>query len=625
LQLLDSVVSRLPRRVAVVAGLRDRGPSPRLELTRTLAAMSRAEGHRRVLVGGLSQDEVAELLENETGVIPPTDVAELIYQRTTGNPFFVQELGRLLGPSGVATTDAVTSSGVPVTVRDVVRDRLISLDRDTTALLEVASLIGRSVELVLLARGASVDVATCLEMLEPARALGLMSPVPGDPFSYRYTHDLVRQAVSEGVSPGRAAVIHGRLADAIEAGALSDESGPERLVHHLWAAGPVTDPARTVNALLGAASRAIAKTSLQVAERHLGSAMELARKASLPALELEALAQLIAVVGMRSMYGIASVSLLERAEQIAHQLGDERVATGFLFSRWTAHGQGLQLTQSTALAEQLERAAANSTDAVVRTYGMTAAGIHRWCVGDVGESFRTLDAISAQLLPQVDEAPGDPVRDGVQLMAAGMYAEIAGYHGNLPQAHAMFAAIEIAAGSDRYAVTVATSFEARTAAVAGDALAALRVAERGITADPEFSFVSLGTYLRLARWWGRALTGLDPAGAAEEADRLIRANLTSPVRTCVSTWLALLAEMHLAAGSPSAAEHALNRADDALGLYGQRSSEGLVILVRAELAHAVGDNRAATRDAERARDLSREREAHLFADRAERLLSSLHQ
>jgi len=124
---------------------------------------------------------------------------------------------------------------------------------------------------------------------------------------------------------------------------------------------------------------------------------------------------------------------------------------------------------------------------------------------------------------------------------------------------------------------------------------------------------------------GRALTGLDPAGAAEEADRLIRANLTSPVRTCVSTWLALLAEMHLAAGSVSAAEHALNRADDALGLYGQRSSEGLVILVRAELAHAVGDNRAATRDAELARDLSREREAHLFADRAERLLNSLRQ
>ena len=187
----------------------------------------------------------------------------------------------------------------------------------------------------------------------------------------------------------------------------------------------------------------------------------------------------------------------------------------------------------------------------------------------------------------------------------------------------MFTALTSAAGREPYSITVATSFEARTAAVIGDPLAALRAAERGIAADPQFSFVSLGTYLRLARLWGRALTGLDPAGAALEADRLIRTNLASPVRTCVSTWLALLAEMHLAAGSLDAASEALGSAVDALERYGQRSAEGLIILVGAELEHAAGDTDAAVREAERARTLSVEREAHLFARRAQRLLTSL--
>ena len=623
LQLLDSVVARLPAGVAVIAALRDRGAAPSLELTRTLATMSRTPGHRRVSIGPLSAAEVGELLRSETGVNPPGDVVDVIHRRTAGNPFFVQELARLLGPQGVDSIEAVASSGVPLTVRDVVRDRLATLSSDTIALLEVAALIGRSVELLLLARAASLDVGTCLERLEPVRELGLMGPAADDPFSYRYTHDLVRQAVSEGVSPGRGATIHGCIADAIEAGELNDESAPERLAHHLWAAGPVTEPTRTISALIGAGSRATAKTSLQAAERHLGSAVELARKSSLPELELTGLSQLIAVVGMRSMYGIASVSLLERAEHVAHRLGDDRMATGFLFSRWTAHGQGLQLDQSTALADQLDQLSSTSSDPVVCTYGATAAGIHRWCVGEVGESFRRLNAISAALVPQIDSEENDPVHDGVQLMAAGMFAEIVAYHGDLSRADDLFETLRTAAGRDPYAVTVATSFEARAAAVAGDALGALRAADRGIAADPEFSFVSLGTYLRLARWWGQALTGLDPARAAHEADRLIRSNLTSPARTCVSTWLALLAEMHLAAGSPAEAAGALDRADEALDLHGQRSAEALVILVRAELAQADGDDRAAIREAERARALARQREAHLFADRAERLLAEL--
>jgi hypothetical protein len=81
--------------------------------------------------------------------------------------------------------------------------------------------------------------------------------------------------------------------------------------------------------------------------------------------------------------------------------------------------------------------------------------------------------------------------------------------------------------------------------------------------------------------------------------------------------------MHLAAGSLAAASDAVDRADDALDRYGQRSAEGLVILVRAELAHASGDDRRAVSEARRARALSVEREAHLFVGRADRLLSSL--
>jgi hypothetical protein len=627
LHLLDHVVARLPAGTAVVGALRNQGPSPRVELVRTLAAASRIVSHRRVLIGALGPAEVAELVHRETGVCPTTEVAGLLHARTAGNPFFVQELGRLLASGDAVTKQAVLGSGVPLTVRDVVRDRLAVLDRDAQELLDVAALVGRNVELALLARTTSLEVASCLERLEPVRGLGLIGPTPGDPFSYRFTHDLVRQAVSEAIPAGRAAALHGRIAEALEEVGLRDESVAERVAHHLWAAGPVADPARTVAALVRAGARAKAKTALGTAQRHLKSAVELARRSALLELELAALSQLIAVVGMRSMYGTTSVSLLARAEQVAQRLGREREAAGFLFSRWTAHGQGLELDRSSPLARRLEELGTASEDPVVRSYGHAAAGIHEWCLGNIGESFRRLSAMSSDVRSDVRSQHGlqerDPVHDGVQLMAAGMFAEIAGYHGETTKARALLGTLAKAAGDDPYAVTVATSFEVRTAAVVGDAGWALRAAQRGIAVDPHFSFVSLGTYLRLARCWALAISGQDPAAAADEAERLIHANLSSPARTCVSTWYALLGEMRMAAGSLAGAAAALDRAEDCLERYGQRSAEGLLILLRAQLAHAGGDDRAAVRQAERARTVALRQEAHLFVHRADRFLAEL--
>jgi DNA-binding SARP family transcriptional activator len=622
LQLLDHVLSRLPAGTAVVGALRNRGPLPGLELVRTLAAASRTTGHRRLLVGPLSPAEVAELIHLETGVRLAPDVARSVHTRTAGNPFFVQELGRLWADGGEVTTQTVLRSSVPLTVRDVVRDRLAVLDSDAQELLEIAALAGRNVELALLARTASLDVGSCLERLEPVRSLGLVGPTPGDPFSYRFTHDLVRQAVSEAIPPGRAAALHGSIADAIEDVGLNDESVAERVAHHLWTAGPMADPARTVAALVRAGTRAKAKTALGAAERHLGSAVDLARRASLLELELGALSQLIAVVGMRSMYGTASISLLERAEQVAQRLGRDREAAGFLFSRWTAHGQALDLDRSSPLARRLEELGRTSEDPVVRCYGRAAAGIHEWCLGNIGESFQRLSVLSPDVLSD-DDDERDPVQDGVQLMAAGMFAEIAGYHGQTARARAVLDTLAEAAGDDPYAVTVATSFEARTASVVGDPDWALRAAERGIAADTHFSFASLGTYLRLARCWALATTGQDPAAAADEAERLIRTNLVSPARTCVSTWYALLGEMRIAAGSLDKAAAALDSAEDYLERYGQRSAEALVILVRAQLEHVAGDDRGAVRLADQARTVALRQGAHLFVQRADRLLAEL--
>ncbi|MER7243843.1 BTAD domain-containing putative transcriptional regulator [Kribbella sp. NPDC000426] len=621
LHLFDHVVARLPAGTAVVAALRNRDPSLSLELARALAAASRVRGHRRLLVGPLAEPGVAELIRRETGEHPTAEVARAVRARTAGNPFFVREVARLLTDDNTVTEESVLRSGVPLTVRDVVRDRMAALDPGVQELLQVAALAGRNVALVLLARIAAADVATCLEQLEPVRDLGLAGPAPGDPFSYCFAHDLVREAVCETIPPGRAASLHRAIADAIEVVGPTDDSLAERVAHHLWEAGPLVDPERTVSALLRAGARATAKTALRDAERHLVRAVERARGAALLEVELDALSRLIAVAGMRSMYGAASVDLLERAETVAKALGRERQAAGFLFSRWTAHVQGLEHERSGILADRLLEQGSTSSDPVVRGYGDAAWGIQQWHLGRLGASYRHLTATASQG-PPGDHGP-DPVWDGLRMLIAATLAEISAYHGKTARARAALDELVAGAGDDAYATAVATCMAARVASVVGDPDWTLQVADRGIAVDPQFSFVFLGTYLRLARYWALAMTGHDPGAAADAAERLIVANLTNPVRSCVSTWYALLAEMRLAAGDPDAATIALDQADTFRDRYGQRSADGLLLLVRAKLANNLGDPAGAVRLAEQARAVAGRQEAYLFVQRADLVLADL--
>ncbi|MEV5503687.1 BTAD domain-containing putative transcriptional regulator [Nonomuraea fuscirosea] len=624
LRLFSHLATRLPDRIALIGALRDHAPAPGTQLSRLLAAASRVPGHRRIHLGPLSPAEVAEVVRGETSQFPAPTVTRSIHARTAGNPFFVRELSRLLADGGVLTQDAVARAGVPSTVRDVVRDRMTGLDEGTQRLLQVAALIGRDVSLALLARATGLDLPTCLDRLEPLEALGLLGPAADNPYAFRFTHDLVRESVAETTPLWRTPSLHLSVADALEHFDVEGESVAERLAFHLWAAGPLADSARTAHAMVRAGRRAAAKSAFQAAERHLRQAVEVARTAGLAEVELAALSQLTAVLGMSSMYGNLVPELLERAERLARDLGQEVEATDFLFSRWVVHQQGIELDRSGPLARRLLDQGRASSNPIVYAYGLEAWGLHQWDLGNAGESFRLLTEANRVMLRDLARREDNQVRHDLQLLMAGMLAEISALHGEVDAARALFDTLEADAGEEPYAVTIWSAIAVRTAVIVGDPEWALRAADRGIAVDPGFSFVFLGTYQRLARCWALAVTGRDPAGAAAEAERLIGAHLLDPPRSCVATWHGLLGEMWLAAGALAEAAAALDLADQCLDTYGQRYPEGLLLLLRARVQQALGKPVALVRaTAERARALSAEREAHLFARRAELFLAEL--
>src|SRR5690606_14787687 len=183
----------------------------------TLAAVARRHGSRRLHLRGLPVEATAQLLDAVApGPVGP-ELAERIHQRAEGNPFYAIELARLI--------ESGAPGEVPATVSDVVRRRLGQLPDGTVELLAAAAVAGRDVDLPLVARAAGLDVARCLERLDPAAAHRLLEAPPGaaSPAALRFGHALVREVLLDDLTPLRRAQLHLQVADAMADLAGADE------------------------------------------------------------------------------------------------------------------------------------------------------------------------------------------------------------------------------------------------------------------------------------------------------------------------------------------------------------------------------------------------------------------
>jgi DNA-binding SARP family transcriptional activator len=622
LQLFSHLSLRLPGGTLLVGALRDRAPRPDPELSKHLATTSRTPGYQRFHLDPMSQDEVKELVRRRIGTDPGTATVRSIYTRTAGNPFFVQELCRLLSDTGAIVTGAAAGSAVPSTVRDVVRARTADLGDADRVLLQIAALVGREAEVTLLAHAAGIDVATCLDQLDPLTALGVLEPAPGDPFSFRFPHDLVREAVAEDLPPRHLNELHLRIADALASVNADDESVAEPLAYHLWAAGPLADPVRTVTALTRAGNSAVRKSAFGAAERHLHSAIRIARTAGLAELELSAVALLADILWKQGSAFTSSYEFLTRAEKLARDLGQEHTAADFLYML-TIAASGHHYPHCEILMQKLIDHGRTSTDLTTRAHATYIQARAAYEKGDIAAALRHITEDDWRAFEDARWRQ-DPMGD-LRVFVPLFRALLTGIQADVPAARALLTAFEIAAGDDPYAVSVWALWAVFTAEWIGDPAWGLKVTERWRKADPHHSFGNIDPPLRVARCWSRALTRHDPASAAAdaaEAEHVMTTTMLDPPRFGVTRDYALLAEMFLAAGRPDQADAALDQADHLADLHDEPFAEPLRLLVRAKVMKARGEPADAVLAAVRkAKDISIARGAHVIGRRADELAS----
>src|SRR5262245_63970975 len=117
---------------------------------------------------GLTEPDVARLVEASAGVAARPSVVASLRRETEGNPLFVQEVVRLLVDEGrleAFATEPIQRLRMPQSVRGVIERRLDRLSEACNSVLTLASVIGRDFGLDALERVSAVPRAKLFEVL----------------------------------------------------------------------------------------------------------------------------------------------------------------------------------------------------------------------------------------------------------------------------------------------------------------------------------------------------------------------------------------------------------------------------------------------------------------------------
>lgn len=354
LTLIDDVLEQVVHHRAVVVAT----ARPTL-LERWVPRLGRH--HALVLhIDALDREGTAQLFAALVGHPVPSEVSDALFERSGGNPFFVEELASLLdGGESISTPRQVAA--MPDTLRGLVAARLDDLDPDARSVLQDAAVIGKRGPVeglwemaTHLKRGLDVDAVLASLVVDEIIEI--------DGTNWAFRSDLVRDVAYQAITKADRVGRHLGIAKWLEPLADPEVRSPwvvNQLAHHYAAASKLvrdlggTDRVRGVPQdvqslarrwVVEAADQARRDQALPTAQRLYGQALSLFEVLPPPvdsdvaptAVEVEVMAEVMNLHGARATVAAEAWDLtaaqgnLSRALDLAHRLDDDDVKARLL-------------------------------------------------------------------------------------------------------------------------------------------------------------------------------------------------------------------------------------------------------------------------------------------------------
>jgi transcriptional regulator with AAA-type ATPase domain/tetratricopeptide (TPR) repeat protein len=538
--------------------------------------------HTALALTTLSGEESLRVAGGLLGVaeLPPA-LQALVLDKAEGNPFFIEELVRSLQEQGVVRREGdqvVLGSGldrvaVPDTVEDVVLDRTHRLDEPLKRVLEVASVIGRTVPFGLLRAVTGRDETVLTEELARLQAADFLYETRRFPeVEHTFKHALTQDVAYGRVKPDERRALHARIVAAIEdlhRDRLDEHV--ERLAYHalggeLW--GPAVRYARRAGA------KAFERSANREAVASFDDALTaLARLPGNPDTLAEAID--IRLAARSALLQLAELPRIERylreAETLATALGDRRrlawvwtymsIACLFAGDPGEAHAVG---ERALALAEEVGDLGLRASARTPLGHACCERGDYRRAIRLYGEAIEALagDLIAERLGQAVPPSLYARSIAAICLAELGDFAEA---ERNATEAATLTRKLDLPFGF--VLARMALGHGAIVRGHAGEAMEALAPALEIIEARGIPTWFPWAASLR---GYALALSG-EPDEGCRLIERALQRAVALPFLFGHSQWVAWLAHAHLLGGRVDEAER---RADEALRLSRQRGTRG---------------------------------------------------
>jgi DNA-binding CsgD family transcriptional regulator/tetratricopeptide (TPR) repeat protein len=326
--LLAFLVRNLRReRALLIVTYRNDEPSQQ-RLGPYLAELDLGGRVERIELPRLDQIQTLAQLVGILGAAPAAELADSVFGRSEGNPFFTEEL---------LTVVRTGLRELPATLRDLLRGRIEALPERAKQVLQVVAVAGRQLSHRLLAAVAGLDDRQLEGALRAAVAHQLLV-TDGDGYDVR--HALLREVIYADLLPGERMRLHASLAQTLteqpELAAASPAVAAAELAAHWDAAG---DLERSLSASVEAGRQAERTFAFAEALRHYERALDLWAR----------------VPQVAELPSIDRVSLLEHAAEAAQLVDEHPRAAALVRSALAAVDPATDPVRAGLLHERLGR------------------------------------------------------------------------------------------------------------------------------------------------------------------------------------------------------------------------------------------------------------------------------
>ena len=228
------------------------------ERLRRGAAEALGDRYRELTLQPLRASDTRALLRNLCGGgrVPPELIAR-IEDKASGNPFYIEEVVRVLLAQGDLMRDdagihAVRSSSevvIPDTIHDVILSRIDQLPRPERHLLQRAAIIGRQFHTEVLAAMADDDEMP--QELSDLERHQLARPQDRHGRIWEFVHPLIQEVAHDSILESKREELHRAAAEAIEAKLTDAQPGYHGMLAYHYLLGRSLDRAQEYLKLAG--------------------------------------------------------------------------------------------------------------------------------------------------------------------------------------------------------------------------------------------------------------------------------------------------------------------------------------------------------------------------------------